>query len=94
MSSEPNSRLAPLILMKTVCCGGLVLIATGALSGLGTWLFDGGLIWLALAGLALVAVSGIGSARGHRQPDHYPRTVDTVKHAESRAASACPGHGP
>ncbi len=55
MSSEPNSRLAPLILVKIVCCGGLVLVATGALSGVGTWLLDGGLIWLALAGLALVA---------------------------------------
>ena len=36
------------------CCVGLPLLATGALSGLGAWLFDGGLTWLALA-LALGA---------------------------------------
>ena len=32
-----------------VCCVGLPLLAAGALSGLGAWLFDGGLTWLALA---------------------------------------------
>ncbi len=32
-----------------VCCLGLTLLAAGALSGLGAWLFDGGLTWLALA---------------------------------------------
>ena len=37
-----------------VCCVGLTLLTAGALSGLGAWLFDGGLIWLALA-LVLVA---------------------------------------
>lgn len=31
-----------------VCCAGLTLLTDGALSGLGAWLFDGGLIWLAL----------------------------------------------
>ncbi len=32
-----------------ICCAGVTLLAAGALSGLGAWLFDGGLIWLALA---------------------------------------------
>ncbi len=32
-----------------ICCAGITLLAAGALSGLGAWLFDGGLIWLALA---------------------------------------------
>ncbi len=32
-----------------ICCVGLTLLAAGALSGLGAWLFDGGLTWLALA---------------------------------------------
>ncbi len=32
-----------------VCCLGVTLLAAGALSGLGAWLFDGGLTWLALA---------------------------------------------
>ncbi len=29
-----------------VCCGGLFLVATGALSGFGAWLLEGGLTWL------------------------------------------------
>jgi hypothetical protein len=32
-----------------VCCAGFTLLTAGALSGLGAWLFDGGLTWLALA---------------------------------------------
>ncbi len=55
MSSEPKGGLAALVLVKVVCCGGLVLFATGALGGVGAWLFDGNLIWLAVAGLALAA---------------------------------------
>ncbi len=37
-----------------ICCLGFTLFAAGALSGVGAWLFDGGLTWLALA-LALGA---------------------------------------
>ncbi len=36
-------------LTMVACCVGLTLLAAGALSGLGAWLFDDGLIWLALA---------------------------------------------
>ncbi len=32
-----------------VCCVGFALLTAGALSGVGSWLFDGGLTWLALA---------------------------------------------
>ena len=44
-----------LIAAKLVCCGGLLLFATGVLTvnGIGTWLFDGGAIWLVLGGLAV-----------------------------------------
>ncbi len=38
-----------------VCCVGLTLLTAGVLSGVGAWLFDGGLTWLALA-LVLGAV--------------------------------------
>ena len=37
-----------LALAHAVCCGGLVLVATGAVGGLGAWLLDSGLTWLAL----------------------------------------------
>ncbi len=45
-----------LILAHVVCCGGIVLVATGALSGVGAWLLDGGLTWLLLA--AVLGVVG------------------------------------
>ncbi len=46
-----------------ICCAGLTLLAAGALSGLGVWLFDGGLIWLALA-----LVLGVGGVYLWRRP--------------------------
>ena len=36
-------------LAHVVCCGGLFLVATGAMSGVGAWLLEGGLTWLLLA---------------------------------------------
>ncbi len=46
-----------------VCCVGLSLLAAGALSGVGAWLFDGGLTWLALA-----LVLGAGAVYLWRRP--------------------------
>ncbi len=46
-----------------ICCVGLSLLAAGALSGLGAWLFDGGLTWLALA-----LVLGVGGVYLWRRP--------------------------
>ncbi len=65
MLNEPNSGLAPLILAKLVCCGGVVLVATGALSGVGTWLFDRPVISLAPVALALMAGVLFWWYRGH-----------------------------
>ena len=45
------------LVANVVCCGGIVLVATGAVGGLGTWLLDGGLTWLAVP--ALVAAAGL-----------------------------------
>lgn len=58
MDNEPK-RGGPtaLILAHAVCCGGLVLVATGALSGMGAWLLDGGLTWLVLA--AVLGAAGL-----------------------------------
>ena len=44
MDKEPGGgRMVGLLAAHVVCCGGIVLIATGAVGGLGTWLLDGGL---------------------------------------------------
>ena len=44
-----------LIAAKLVCCGGLVIFATGVLTvnGIGTWLLGGGAIWFVLAAFAV-----------------------------------------
>lgn len=73
MTSERDSGYVGLVVAKVVCCGGLLLLATGALSGFGGWLLDGGLIWLVLAGIAL----GGGLAWWRRQS----RTTTETKEA-------------
>ena len=45
-----------LLLAHVVCCGGLVLVATGALGGLGAWLLDSGLAWLGAGGIAIAVL--------------------------------------
>ena len=53
MKRQPNDPkpggMAGLALVHVVCCGALLLLATGALGGVGAWLLDGALIWLVLA---------------------------------------------
>ncbi len=81
MDNEPK-RGGPtvLILAHAVCCGGLVLVATGALSGMGAWLLEGGLTWL-LAAAVLAAASlflwrrRTGGAAGNVAA-HHPRATD------------------
>ncbi len=65
MDSQPGKGLLPLILAKLVCCGGLVLVLLGggALSGIGTWLLDEGLVWL----VAAIAASAVGLLLWRRQ---------------------------
>ena len=56
MSVQPkHGGLGALIAAKLVCCGGLLLFATGVLTvnGIGTWLYGGGAIWLLLGALAV-----------------------------------------
>ena len=54
--------LATVIIAKIICCVGLVLLVTGAMSGLGAWFMDNGVIWLG-AGVA-VAVGALFLMRG------------------------------
>ena len=57
MDNEPRGGAGPaLILAHVVCCGGLVLVATGALSGLGAWILDSGLVWLGAGGIAIAVL--------------------------------------
>ncbi len=58
MEDEPRrAGLGALIAAKVVCCGGLMLVATGALSlnAIGAWLQDGRLGWLVLAAVFVSA---------------------------------------
>ena len=59
------------------CCAGFALLTGGALSGLGAWLFDGGLNWLVLA-----LVLGAGGVYLWRRPTSG--AVDTNPAIEAR----------
>ena len=56
MTDEPKTGLVPLLLIKGVCCGGLLLLASGTLSGIGAWLLDDGPIWLVPGGVAVTLI--------------------------------------
>ncbi len=53
MDKKPDGpktgAMVGLWLGMVACCLGVTLLTAGALSGVGAWLFDGGLTWLALA---------------------------------------------
>ena len=58
MDNEPKrGSTAAMLRIHVICCGGLALVATGALSGMGAWLLEEGLIWLVLA--AVLAAAGL-----------------------------------
>ena len=69
-----------------VCCVGLTLLTAGALSGLGAWLFDGGLTWLALA-----LVLGAGGVYLWRRP--HSSAVDRTPAIEPRRDDSKPSAG-
>ncbi len=46
MNNESSGGLPIFFVAHVACCGGLFLVATGALSGFGAWLVEGGLTWL------------------------------------------------
>lgn len=51
-----NGFLSGLIALKLVCCGGLILLATGSLAGLGAWFSGFGTAAAAGLVLALFAI--------------------------------------
>ncbi len=67
MADDPKGRVAAGVLAAhVVCCGGLVLVATGALSGFGAWLLGDGLAWLAVAAGAVAAAGYVAWRRRGR----------------------------
>lgn len=78
---EPSHRygFAGMLVAHIACCGGLVLVATGAVSlaGLASWLTGGGLFWLAAVVLAVV---GIVLWRRNERPGGSDARKDTVTH--------------
>ncbi len=81
MVAQPKGRgWGALIAAKLVCCGGLMLFATGVLTvnGIGTWLIGGGTIWLVLGALA-VALFVIWRRRrtGSAPSDRRAEAADT-----------------
>ncbi len=69
-----------LIAAKLVCCGGLLLFATGVLTvnGIGTWLSGGGAIWLVLGGLAVAVFVLLWRRRtGSAPPNRRAGAIDT-----------------
>ncbi len=58
MDDEPKrGGSGAVIVANVVCCGGLLLVVSGALSlnAIGAWLLEGGLAWLALAAVFVAA---------------------------------------
>lgn len=59
MAMEPKGRgIAWVMAAHVVCCGGILLVASGAvgLAGITGWLLDGGIIWVAAVILAIVTI--------------------------------------
>jgi len=58
MEPSHGFGVAGLLATKIVCCGALVLAATGAISfaGVAGWLIGGSLFWLAAAVLAIIGI--------------------------------------
>ncbi|HEX5402690.1 MAG TPA: hypothetical protein VFX16_10355 [Pseudonocardiaceae bacterium] len=51
-----------LLLVPVVCCGLPLLVASGTLAGVGSWLHS---IWLAAIAIALLAIAGLIAWRTH-----------------------------
>ncbi len=96
MNDEPPKRggMPGLMLAHVVCCGGVLLFVTGALtlSGIGAWLSEGGLAWLA-AGAAALAVGFWARRRlaSARNVNADPRELHSDSHRSSTIAHTSDG---
>ncbi len=71
-----------------ICCVGLSLLAAGALSGLGAWLFDGGLTWLALT--LVLGAGGVFLWRRSRSGGVDANPAIAARHADSKSSVTDP----
>ena len=55
------------LVAHVVCCGGIVLVATGAVGGLGTWLLNGGATWLLVAAVVAIAILALWRRQKDKQ---------------------------
>ncbi len=100
MNNEPDAPkrggMSDLILAHVVCCGGVLLFVTGALTlnAIGAWLSEGGLAWLA-AGAAAVAVGFWARRRlaSARKVNANPRERHSGSHRSSTIARTSDGLG-
>jgi len=78
MEPSHGFGVAGLLAAKIVCCGALVLAATGAISfaGIVGWLVGSGLFWLA----AVLAVIGIFLWRRSTRPSRSDARKDAIAH--------------
>ena len=98
MNDEPDAPkrggMSGLMLGHVVCCGGVLLFVTGALSlsAIGAWLSEGGLAWLA-AGAAAVAVVFWARRRqaSARKVNADPRELHSGSHRSSTIAHTSDG---
>jgi TRAP-type mannitol/chloroaromatic compound transport system permease small subunit len=73
MADSAGTGLGLLIAVKVVCCGGLVLLATGALSGLGVWVADRWYVWI--GGAIAIAAALMLNNRRHCRVDVQNGTI-------------------
>ena len=90
MSQKPRGGIGGMALAHMVCCGGILLLATGALGGIGAWLTDGGYVWVGVAVGAVV----VGALIRRRQapPGERPREASVGRPVQS--IKAVPGGPP
>jgi membrane protein implicated in regulation of membrane protease activity len=69
-----GDKVLALLGAKAVCCGLLVLAATGALGGVGAWLTGGPGPWL-LAGAFVLAIAAIILGRRGRDVPGTPKAT-------------------
>ncbi len=78
MSNSRGGGMVALVLAHVVCCGGLLLAASGGLGWVVAWLLGGGLAWIAAATIVL----GVGLVLWRRRA-HPTRIADNVPEARA-----------
>lgn len=93
MDKESSGRGVRIFFVAhVVCCGGLLLVATGALSGFGAWLLEGGVTWL-LPAAVLGIIGGLLLRRWARRAGKGGEPRQSPARTPVRAAGTIPSAG-